>query len=452
MTSPTSPRRGLFATLALLTTITALTGSLGAPLVPGIATEHDVPLEDAQWSLTLTLLVGAASTPVLGRLSGGRHRNAVVAATLAAVLLGTLLCTVDVGFAAFLTGRGLQGLGYGLTPVAIAIARTSLPAERRAAAISILSVTTVAGAGLGYPVSAGLAQAWGLSAAFAVGAVLVAATLAACVVTLPPSPGTTHVPVDWRGTVLLAGGTTAALLALAQLTAAPPLLTAALLLVAVIGWTLWVHGSRRRPHPIVDLALAVRPVPLLAHATSFLIGVGVYLLLPLVVVVVQAPWGLDRGAAVSGLLLVPYSLISVAGSRLGLRLGPVVGRFMLLPLGCSTYFLAFVSMTLWHDTVWQLVGAMVLAGLGSGLALAAIPGLLVVSVPAAETGSAVAFNMLLRYLGFSLGSTLGLFVLTFDGEPTGASFDRAMLASCLVAGFTLVVSLLYAVRATRFRW
>ena len=434
----------------LLTTITSITGSLGAPLVPEIAHVYDVPLETAQWSLTISLLVGAASTPVLGRLSGGRHRNLVIHATLGAVLLGGILCATGIGYPAFLLGRALQGLGYGLTPVAIAVARSSLPKEHRASAISILSVTTVAGAGLGYPVSAMLAQAWGIDVAFVVGAALAFLTLAACLAALPPSPDVAAERVDWRGSLLLAGGSTAALVALAEFAVASPLFIAGLLLVAMSAWTLWVLLTRRTSHPVVDLALAVRPVPLLAHATSFLVGVGVYLLLPLVVVVVQAPWGLDRGPALAGWLLVPYALVSVTGSRIGLRMGPVVGRFMLLPLGCSTYFLAFVWMMFWHDSVGHLAVAMLLAGLGSGLALAAIPGLLVIAVPASETGSALAFNMLVRYLGYSLGSTLGLFVLTLHGEPTAASMDRAMLVSCVVGAFTVAVSLVYAVRATRF--
>ena len=442
----------LFATLVLLTTMSAIAGALGAPLVPEIAAEYGVTLAQAQWSLTTTMLVAAASTPVLGRLSASRHRNAVVIAGLGAVTIGGLLCAFPLGFGAFLTGRGLQGFGYGLTPVAISIARANLPEAKRASAISLLSVTTVAGAGLGFPLASMGAEAWGLHRAFLVAALLCLATLVLSVVVLPTNPQGPSAPVDWIGTLLLSGGTTAALVGLAELKGLTPLLVIAAFVLAglcVLGWLWWV---RRTTNPIVDLALALRPVPLLAHVTSFLVGIGVYLLLPLITVVVQADgWGLGHGPAVAGWMIVPYSLMSVAASRWGLRLSLVLDRFLLLPLGCLTYLVAFVSITAFHDTLWQLAIGMLAAGTGSGLALAAIPGLLVTSVPTKEIGSSLAFNMVVRYLGFSIGSTLGLSALTFHGTPDARAFTNAMVVVCLVGVLMVAVTWFYAVRAIASR-
>ena len=53
-----APSRALLPTLALLTTITAVVSSLGAPLVPSVATAYDVRLGTAQWSLTAALRCG----------------------------------------------------------------------------------------------------------------------------------------------------------------------------------------------------------------------------------------------------------------------------------------------------------------------------------------------------------------------------------------------------------
>lgn len=442
----------LFSTLVLLTTMAAIAASLGAPLVPEIAALYDVSLGDAQWSLTVTLLVGAASTPVLGRLASSRHRNTIVLGGLAAVALGGLLCALPLGVGWFFAGRGLQGLGYGLTPVAIAIARVSLPAEKRAGAVALLSVTSVAGAGLGYPIASMSVEVWGLHRTFLAGAVLCLACLVLAVFTLPQSPQVAWVPVDWIGTLLLSGGTTAALLGLAESRSGSVLFVVTMFVVAALCWCAWVPWNRRQRHPIVDLALALRPVPVLAHATSFLVGVGVYLLLPLMIVVVQDDvWGLGHGPAVAGWLILPYALVSVLGSRVGLQLARVVDRLLLLPLGCVTYLISFVWVTVLHEELWQLIVAMLIAGLGSGLALAAIPSLLVSAVPATETGSSLAFNMVVRYLGFSLGSTLALFILTFGGEPNESAFTDALLASCGVGVLMVGVSTLLARRAMRLR-
>ncbi|WP_261325944.1 hypothetical protein [Modestobacter marinus] len=72
MTSPPDgtppPRPGLVPVLLYLAMLVAVISSLGAPLVPAIAEADDVSLTSAQWSLTVTLLVGAVATPVIGRL------------------------------------------------------------------------------------------------------------------------------------------------------------------------------------------------------------------------------------------------------------------------------------------------------------------------------------------------------------------------------------------------
>ncbi|WP_277455258.1 MFS transporter [Janibacter sp. DB-40] len=445
----------LFTTLVLLTTITAVAGSLGAPLVPGIARDFDVSLTAAQWSLTLTMLAGAVATPVIGRLSGGRARMRAVVLGLGGATLGGLLCALPLGFGAFLAGRTLQGLGYGLTPVAIAIAREAIPRHRRAGAIATLSVTTVAAAGLGYPVAAVMADLWGIRVAFGVATALCAATLVLALLTLPPSPDTEGTRVDWWGTVLLAGGTTAILIALAEVSVLPIGRVALLATVGIAACAAWVWWSRRVAHPLVDVTLAGRPVPLLTHVTSMLLGVGVYLLFPLVVIVVQDPtWGMGYGATVAGLLLVPYALASVVGSRLSQRLMTRVEATRLLPLGSATYLSAFVLLVVAHDTVWQLLLAMAVAGLGSGLTFAGIPGLLVASVPRSETGSAIAFTMVVRYLGFSVGSALAVTALTFGGEGGEAGFVRALLVACAVGVLTVVLTtwLSLRVRGGVGRW
>lgn len=66
------PHRVLVPVLVCLGMVVAVVSSLGAPLIPTIAAVDRVSLADAQWSLTVTLLVGAIATPTMGRLGDGR--------------------------------------------------------------------------------------------------------------------------------------------------------------------------------------------------------------------------------------------------------------------------------------------------------------------------------------------------------------------------------------------
>jgi MFS family permease len=86
--STTPPSRALVPVLLFVGTVVAVISSLGAPLVPAIAATMATTLPNAQWALTVTLLVGAIATPVIGRLGDGPRRREVVLAVLAVVALG----------------------------------------------------------------------------------------------------------------------------------------------------------------------------------------------------------------------------------------------------------------------------------------------------------------------------------------------------------------------------
>jgi MFS family permease len=94
----------------------------------------------------------------------------------------------------------------------------------------------------------------------------------------------------------------------------------------------------------------------------------------------------------------------------------------------------------WHDGLWQLLVVMLLGGLGSGFSFATLPALVMRYVPTAETGSAMSVNMVLRYLGYAIGSALSLAILDVfadgDGEPTPEGFTASALTGaglCLLA-------------------
>lgn len=99
-----------------------------------------MPLAAAQWTLTVPLLSGAVSTPILTRLGSGPRRRAVVIWTLTIVAAGGALTALPVPFPVLLIGRAAQGVGLGLTALMMAVAREHLSERRSARAIALLSV------------------------------------------------------------------------------------------------------------------------------------------------------------------------------------------------------------------------------------------------------------------------------------------------------------------------
>jgi predicted MFS family arabinose efflux permease len=433
--------RALVPTLVFLGMVVAVVSSLGAPLIPAIAAKYGVTLGDAQWSLTITLLVGALATPTMGRLGDGPRRRLVILGALGAVVVGSALAALPLGFGALIAGRGLQGIGIGLTPLAMATARSALPHDRSRSAVALLSITTVAGVGLGYPITGLIAQSLGLHAGFWFGAIVSSAALVAAIVVLPASPARDGSRLDFVSALLLGAALASLLLAITQGErwgwASWRLI--GLALAAVLLFIAWGHHELRTPHPLVDLRLVRDRSVLTADVTALLAGVGMYLLLATVVRYVQTPpsagYGFGASIVVAGLVLLPFSAASVAASRVGPYIARRTSAELVLPIGCVTFFVAMLSFAEARGALWQVFVTMAIAGLGVSCTFAAMPALIVRAVPVHETGSAMSFNLVLRYIGYSTGSALSAALLdthTPAGRtlPLESGYDAIAWTGC----------------------
>lgn len=404
--------RALVPTLVVVTLMVSLISSLGAPLVPSLAAAHHVSLAAAQWSLTITLLVGAVATPVLGRLGDGAHRRRVLLVVISAVFAGSLLAALPFGFGALLAGRALQGLGLGLLPLTMAVAHDHLPPERSRPAVALLAVTGVAGVGLGYPVTGLIAQHGGTHGAFWFGAALSGAALALAVVVLPASTRRSAGPLDVVGAALVGVGFASLLVGLAHGSVwgwgSPRLLL--LVLASVLVLAAFVRHELRTDHPLVDLRQLTHRAVLVADISGLLTGMALYLVMSLSIRLVQTPastgYGIGASVAVGGLILVPMSVTSVLSSRLVPVLTRRVSADRLLPIGTLVLATGLGLLSVWRHSLWQVMVVLAVVGLGIGLSSSVMPALVLRAVPPSEAGSATAFNQVLRTAGYAAGSAL----------------------------------------------
>ena len=320
-----------------------LVSSLGAPLIPAIAESRGVSPASAQWSLTVTLLTGAVAAPVLGRLGDGPRRREVILVTLALVALGCVLAAPDWGFGLLLVGRSLQGLGLGLMPLGMAVVRDHLDESRVRQSVILLSISSVAGAGVGYPISGALAAFGGVGASFWFGAGVVLCALAVAYRVLPDGRHLARAPLDVRGAVLMGAGVAGLLLVLSQGRqwgwTSPEVL--ALVVVSPVLLAVWVRHERRVASPLVDLRLLRHRPVLVADLTAISAGVGVYLMMSSVSWLLQSPTtggggGFGLSTLVAAGAMVPFSITSVATAQLIVpRLVARVGDAWSMPLGCA---------------------------------------------------------------------------------------------------------------------
>jgi predicted MFS family arabinose efflux permease len=203
----------------------------------------------------------------------------------------------------------------------------------------------------------------------------------------------------------------------------------------------WIVLELRRRNPLVELRLLRRAEIITADVAAVLTGAGMYLLISLVTRLVQTPtssgYGLGGSIALAGLMLTPFSAGSVAASRVTRALVRHLPPGWVLPLGSAVLLASMVMFTFAHDELWKIAIVMGVAGLGIGVIFAVMPDFIVGSVPSRETGSALSFNQVLRYIGYGVGSSLSATVLqmsTAPGEtlPKDSGYLVAGVIACII--------------------
>ena len=443
MPTSRSPGRAFVPSLIAVGLVVSLISSVGAPLIPTIARELHASLGATQWSLTATLLVGAVTSPLIGRLGDGPHRRRTLLTGLALVSAGGVVAALAGSLGVLIAGRALQGLGLALMPLTMASARDHLPPHRAGAVIALLSVIAAAGVGLGYPITGFIAEHGSASDAFWFAAVASGLAFLVAALCIPGSPATHHRgPLDVRGAALIGAGVLALLIALDKAPdwgwGSPS--TLGLLVAAAVLLALWTLAELRIEHPLVELRLLRRRAVLTANVTGLILGMAMYLGISLITQVVQLPTGMNRSVFAAGLTLLPLSAMSMLSSRLFQVVRARAGIRPTIPLGATVLAAAMAFFALTGDALWQAFVTMGFVGLGVGFTFAAMPGLIISSVPERETSSAMSFYQVTRYVGFSIGSGLAITLLrAFDHgarTPTADAYSDTFLigaAICLLA-------------------
>jgi MFS family permease len=442
--------------------------------------------------LTVNLLVGAISTPVMGRLADGPRPRRVLLGMLVGVLIGSVLCAVPGGFAQLLFGRALQGLTYGIIPVTITLARRHLPAGEVRRGVGALSVTAATGIGLGYPFTGMIAEHLSYRVAFWVAALFSGSALVVAPLVIPggaaaeparprrdvtgwllrsaafgsgavvpgglvPAP---RPPMRTRdgaarfdvvGTLLLAVGLGSALLALSESSdwGGGSTRVLGLLLGSVVVLAGWAGWELHAPAPLVRLDLLRHPDVAVANLVALGLGTSMYIGFAAVGQLAQTPhstgYGLGLSVFLAGCVITPLSIGSQLASRVAGALSGRVAPRTLLLLGAVFVIAAGVELALRHRSLPELLVAMSLFGFGIGSTFAAMPGMIIGAVPTAEVGSATSFNQVLRTIGGSIGSAITGAVLalhTRAGLPVDSGYRNTFAVSSVICSVLLFALIL----------
>jgi EmrB/QacA subfamily drug resistance transporter len=401
-----------------------------------------VGLADLSWVLNAYAIVYAAFLVLFGRLAERFRRERAFLLGVAIFVAASAACGAAPSLGMLIVFRVLQAAGAALlTPTSLGLILATFPQERRHGAVRTWTAVGGLAAALG-PVVGGLLVAASWRWVFLVN---VPVGLLALIIgwrRLPRVPGHPVAAPDGVGALLITAGVGALSLGLVKGGAWgwASARTLAVLGLAAAALTLFaVHAARHR-NPLIDRALLrLRPFTG-ASIVAFFFSAAFGAMLLSRVLWAQDVWhwsALVTGLSIApGPLMVPLFSFLVAG-RLAARWGsgPVIATGSTI-FAIGTVWWALAA-GLRPDYVGEMLGGMLLTGIGVGLTLPTLMATGTSSLPAHSfaTGSAVV-NMF-RQIGLAVGVAVLVAVL---GSPhsAGATLDAYRNALTVVAGLSLV--------------
>ncbi|GAA3820478.1 MFS transporter [Nocardioides panacisoli] len=381
---------------------------------------------NAAWIVTITLLAAAVSMPVAGRLADMVGKQRVLVVNSATLLAGSVVCALSSSLVPMLAGRALQGVAMGFIPVAISLIREIVPPRMAATSVAAMSATLGVGGAIGLPLAAWIANAGHWHWLFWVGAALAALVTAACVAVVPHVHDAVPGRLDVVGAIGLAVGLVSFLVGVSKSSAWGwgDGRTLGAIAFGVLVLLAWVAFELRQDEPIVDLRTSAQRPVLLTNIAAVAIGFGMMAQSIAIPQLLQEPaatgYGLDQSILAAGLWMAPGGLMMMLLSPVSGSLIGRVGAKLTLMLGAVVLGIGYLVALLLMGAAWQLMVAACIAAAGVGIGYAAMPTLILDSVPPREAAAAVGLNSLMRSLGTTISAAAMATILTSRTQPFGA--------------------------------
>lgn len=391
--------------------------------LPAMARQFGVGLPVLKWVIVAYLLTVTVTLLPAGRLADIWGRRRIVVIGMGVLVVTSILCALAPTVEILIGFRVLQGVGGGLVLANVMAEITAVfPKQERRKAMavnaSILALAQVTGLVLGGL----LIGQFGWRSLFLV---ILAVSLAGMILSLrilkarPRSQDRSA--MDWTGALLAVVATSAPFLVIEQLSQDglnPASL--ALLLGGAAALALFVGVEQRLAKPLLTLSLfrsRAFTFGSVAAAFYFVAAVACYFLLPL-----YAQLVLGRSPVMSGLLIVPLSLVLTATSLTVSSLGDRAGARTLSTAGMLCVSAGLVGLS-WlgpdaadASIIWPLV----LLGMGGGLFHPPNNSATLNTVPAQHLSVANGFLSTARNFGQAIGTALAASLLAHGLGAAGA--------------------------------
>jgi len=451
---------GLIGYLFLVEIVSGILQGFYVPLIPDLVEHLSIRDADFNWFEAAQLLVAALSVPILAKLGDmyGHKRILLVSTVLTAGATWWLAFAGD--FTSFLVAWSLQAFYTVWLPLEIALIfdrgrRTGTAASATRKAAGFLVVALQSGAILGALLGGRIFAAFGENVTLTLMVPAIAVTLVffAILFGVPESEPLPGRSLDVVGFALLSVGLlliTAGLTFL-RINGPETWWVYGLMVAGVLVFVPWARYELRKDDPAIDLRVMRQPNMWPVQLTAALIGISL--------LGAQAPLatfaGTDRDEVGYGLSLDASNISYLIGAYLvslivGALLFPVLSRLttprIALIVAAFAVAIGYSLFLPFHDTVAQVFTNMIVAGLGAGALVGALPAAAAAAAPRGQTGIATAMTNTTKTIGGSFASSVFAVLLAVGvaqvAGSTASSLFGYLTVFAICAGGALVAAVL----------
>ncbi|UJB39716.1 MFS transporter [Streptomyces sp. A1-5] len=461
VSAPAAGRRNetiiVFA-LSLAAMVVSMMQTLPVPILGLIRNDLGASAAEVSWVTTATLLSAAVCTPLLGRFGDQHGKKPTLVAVLVVMVVGSVIAAVASSLPLLILGRVLQGAATAIFPLALSVLREEVRPQKLPGAMALVSGTLAFGSGLAL-VATGLLtsgadadyrNAFWMATGFAVLALL------AVVFLVPATRHKSGGRTDFLGALTLG---TALLLLLLPISQGHEWgwasgRTLGAFAGAAVMIAVWVLTELKVREPLVDMRMFIHRPVLMANLAGILVGFGMFANFLGVSYLVQMPkaltgFGFDASILRASVqFLLPGAVISLLASPVGGRLVRHRGPRLALGMAAICGSIGFGWLALDHAHTASVIGAGLLTGAAVSFGYAAMPAVIMASVPHHQSGIANGINSISRSTGSAIGSAIVTTILasrTIEHLPAGVPPLPAESGFTLTFGIGAVAFVLVAV-------
>lgn len=404
----------ILVSVALFAFMSTLDSSIVNIALPTISKDLNVPMNQAEWVVSIYLIVVCACLLLFGKVGDSFGKIKVYRIGTVVFTVGSLLCGFNHSLEFLLFGRVIQGIGASMTMATNSgIATEVFPMQERGRALgsigAFVSLGSIAGPGIGGLI---LSQfSW--SYIFWINVPVGIATILIGEKFLPKDLTMSKRKIDFLGfgafavTIMGFFGSIFIGQEIGYVNALP----IGLFLLALIAFFFFIRIEKRKTDPLIVFSIFKNRMFTMSLITAVLIFASNFFVNVVMPFYLQNARGLS--ASYSGLLLMVFPLLMVIGSPISGYLTDKIGSPILVVTGLALLSLTQIMYIFMNEAtpIWYFVIATAIMGFGNALFQSPNNTMVMSSVTKENLGVAGSLNSFARNFGMVVGIALATTIL-----------------------------------------